>query len=99
MSDPQNVKDTLNLPRTAFSMKAKLAQKEPEILKKWDAIGLYAKIRAKRKGSPTFVLHDGPPYANGSMACRSRSTSTSSSASGRRRCRSSRSATPAATMP
>jgi isoleucyl-tRNA synthetase len=67
MSDPNRVKETLNLPRTGFSMKAKLAQKEPEILKKWADIGLYAKIRAKRRGSPTFVLHDGPPYANGNI--------------------------------
>ena len=65
MSKPTDVKDTLNLPQTAFSMKAKLAQKEPEILKKWKDAGLYGKILAKRPGSPTFVLHDGPPYANG----------------------------------
>lgn len=48
-------------------MKAKLAQKEPEILRKWDDIQLYQKIRDARKKSPTFILHDGPPYANGNI--------------------------------
>ncbi len=67
MPDQRDVKDTLNLPQTSFSMKAKLAQKEPEILRKWEAIGLYRKVLAKRQGRPTFVLHDGPPYANGSI--------------------------------
>ena len=67
MSDPKTVKETLNLPRTGFSMKARLAEKEPEILKKWSEIGLYGRIRAARKGSPAFVLHDGPPYANGNI--------------------------------
>jgi isoleucyl-tRNA synthetase len=67
MPDQRDVKDTLNLPQTSFSMKAKLAQKEPEILSKWEAAGLYRKILAKRQGRPTFVLHDGPPYANGSI--------------------------------
>ena len=65
MADTFELKDTLNLPQTAFSMKAKLAQREPEILKKWESAGLYAKILASRSGRPTFVLHDGPPYANG----------------------------------
>jgi len=67
MATPSDLKDTLNLPQTGFSMKAKLVQKEPEILKKWADAGLYGKILAKRRGSPTFVLHDGPPYANGSI--------------------------------
>jgi isoleucyl-tRNA synthetase len=67
MADSFDVKDTLNLPQTAFSMKAKLAQKEPEILKKWNSIGLYKKILEKGKNSPTFILHDGPPYANGNI--------------------------------
>jgi isoleucyl-tRNA synthetase len=65
MADQPDFKSTLNLPRTSFSMKAKLAQKEPEFLKKWEAIGLYSKILQKRAKAPTFVLHDGPPYANG----------------------------------
>jgi len=58
-------KDTLNLPDTAFPMKANLVQKEPEILARWKAADLYGKIRAARKGAPRYVMHDGPPYANG----------------------------------
>ena len=65
MADDTDVKATLNLPRTSFSMKAQLNQKEPEIIKKWDRMGLYAKILQKRTNGRTFVLHDGPPYANG----------------------------------
>ncbi len=61
------VKDTLNLPKTNFPMKARLPQKEPEILKKWESMELYKKILEKRKNSPPFVLHDGPPYANGKI--------------------------------
>jgi isoleucyl-tRNA synthetase len=64
MPDDKDLKLSLNLPQTSFSMKAKLAQKEPEIIKSWDAIGLYRKILDSRRGRPTFVLHDGPPYAN-----------------------------------
>ncbi|MDF2690565.1 MAG: Isoleucyl-tRNA synthetase [Gammaproteobacteria bacterium] len=60
-------KDTLNLPKTDFAMKANLAQREPECLKKWQEIGLYQKIRNLRKGKENFVLHDGPPYANGDI--------------------------------
>jgi isoleucyl-tRNA synthetase len=67
MPDQRDVKDTLNLPQTSFSMKAKLALKEPEILRKWEEAGLYRKILSKRQGRPIFVLHDGPPYANGSI--------------------------------
>ncbi len=58
-------KDTLNLPKTDFPMKANLAQKEPEFLKKWDEAGIYEQIRKVAKGKPTYILHDGPPYANG----------------------------------
>ena len=58
-------KDTLNLPKTDFPMKARLSQREPEILKRWEERGLYRLIRQSRKGSPLWVLHDGPPYANG----------------------------------
>jgi len=65
MADKQDVKNTLNLPQTSFSMKAALAQKEPEMILKWQTIGLYDKILKKREGRPPFVLHDGPPYANG----------------------------------
>jgi isoleucyl-tRNA synthetase len=58
-------KDTVNLPRTGFPMKANLQAAEPEAIARWEAMDLYAKIRAKRRGAPKFVLHDGPPYANG----------------------------------
>lgn len=60
-------KHTLNLPETGFPMKAGLANREPETLKQWQASGLYEKIRAANKGKPSFVLHDGPPYANGDI--------------------------------
>ena len=65
MSETKDWKNTLNLPQTAFAMKAKLTQKEPELLEKWRTSQLYGKILKKRAGSPAFVLHDGPPYANG----------------------------------
>ena len=58
-------KDTLQLPKTAFSMKASLSTKEPEILKKWDDNNIFEKLRKNSKGKKKFVLHDGPPYANG----------------------------------
>ncbi|RLB11443.1 MAG: isoleucine--tRNA ligase [Deltaproteobacteria bacterium] len=58
-------KDTLNLPKTKFPMKANLVKKEPEMLKRWDQINLYKLIRERSKGRPLFILHDGPPYANG----------------------------------
>ena len=58
-------KTTLNLPKTSFPMKANLANREPNALKRWQEIGLYQKIRDKFSGQPQFVLHDGPPYANG----------------------------------
>ena len=58
-------KKTLNLPKTAFPMKASLSQREPEVLKNWEAMGLYEQIRESSLGRPMFVLHDGPPYANG----------------------------------
>jgi len=58
---------TLNLPRTKFPMRASLPQKEPEILKFWEERKIYQKIREKRKGSPKYILHDGPPYANGDI--------------------------------
>jgi len=61
-----NYKDTLNLPRTSFPMKAGLPQKEPQILKKWEKDRIYDGIMKKREASEnTFILHDGPPYANG----------------------------------
>src|SRR5438045_389863 len=62
-------KDTVNLPRTDFPMKANLPTSEPQTLERWDAMDLYGKIRARRQaaGAPKFVLHDGPPYANGNI--------------------------------
>tara|TARA_A100001015_G_scaffold175461_1_gene195145 strand:+ start:468 stop:3191 length:2724 start_codon:yes stop_codon:yes gene_type:complete len=58
-------KDTLQLPKTAFSMKASLPNKEPEILKKWEKNKIFEKLRQNSKGKDKFILHDGPPYANG----------------------------------
>jgi isoleucyl-tRNA synthetase len=60
-------KSTLNLPRTDFPMKADLVAREPERLKKWEAARLYEKIQEKRAGAEKFVLHDGPPFANGDV--------------------------------
>jgi isoleucyl-tRNA synthetase len=60
-------KDTVNLPRTDFPMKANLPTSEPDTLARWQAMDLYGKIRERRSGSPKFVLHDGPPYANGNI--------------------------------
>jgi isoleucyl-tRNA synthetase len=62
-----DLKNTINLPKTSFSMKANLPQREPKMLEHWDRIDVYRKIRAARAGSPTYVLHDGPPYANGAI--------------------------------
>jgi isoleucyl-tRNA synthetase len=62
-----NYKDTLNLPSTKFPMKANLPQREPDILKFWDTINLYKKIRDKHAESDNYILHDGPPYANGDI--------------------------------
>jgi isoleucyl-tRNA synthetase len=58
-------KDTLNLPQTDFPMKANLNQREPEILAKWEQIGLYSKLEETGADKPLYILHDGPPYANG----------------------------------
>jgi len=60
-------KATLNLPNTSFPMKANLASREPQILKKWQEQDVYQAIRAARHGREQFILHDGPPYANGSI--------------------------------
>ncbi len=60
-------KDTCNLPRTAFSMKANLQTAEPEAVARWDGMNLYSKLRNARKGAPLFIFHDGPPYANGEI--------------------------------
>ena len=60
-------KQTLNLPATSFAMKGNMANREPNMLKDWAAKDLYGKIRAAKKGKKSFILHDGPPYANGSI--------------------------------
>jgi isoleucyl-tRNA synthetase len=60
-------KDTVNLPRTDFPMKANLPATEPAALARWAAMDLYGQIRRRRRGAPKFVLHDGPPYANGNI--------------------------------
>ena len=60
-------KDTLNLPRTDFPMKANLQTAEPETIAWWDQIDLYGQLRAQRTGRRQYVLHDGPPYANGQI--------------------------------
>ncbi|MGK7345920.1 MAG: isoleucine--tRNA ligase [Candidatus Nitrospinota bacterium M3_3B_026] len=58
-------KETLNLPSTGFPMKANLAQREAQTLARWEEMDLYGRVRAARAGSPRYILHDGPPYANG----------------------------------
>ncbi len=63
----QNYKDTLNLPRTEFPMKANLAAREPEMLRAWEETRLYQQIQKSREGRELFVLHDGPPFANGDV--------------------------------
>ncbi|OPL18277.1 MAG: hypothetical protein AVO35_05360 [Candidatus Aegiribacteria sp. MLS_C] len=60
-----NYKDTIKLPRTSFSMKGNLIAMEPETLERWKRDDIYGRIRKARKGCPEFILHDGPPYANG----------------------------------
>jgi isoleucyl-tRNA synthetase len=60
-------KDTINLPRTTFPMRANLAQREPQMLKAWEQQDIYGEIRRASRGRPVFVLHDGPPYANGDI--------------------------------
>ena len=62
-----NYRDTLNLPVTDFSMKAGLPRKEPEILNMWSDKNIYNKIRKKYEDKDLFLLHDGPPYANGDI--------------------------------
>jgi isoleucyl-tRNA synthetase len=65
MSSPPELKATLTLPQTAFPMKANLPQNEPLRLKRWAQMGLYARLRESASGRPAYLLHDGPPYANG----------------------------------
>ena len=67
MSKERDYSETLFLPQTDFPMRAGLPQKEPEILKRWQQAGLYGQLRAASKGRDKFILHDGPPYANGNI--------------------------------
>jgi isoleucyl-tRNA synthetase len=60
-----NYKETLNLPQTQFPMKASLTQKEPDTLSFWEKEKLYQQLRQLNEGKPSYILHDGPPYANG----------------------------------
>ncbi len=64
---PKTLKATLNLPKTAFAMKANLPQNEPARLEAWKKQDLYGQIRTAREGAPKYILHDGPPYANGAI--------------------------------
>lgn len=64
---PIDYKDTVRLPSTPFPMKANLTAREPEVLKRWEELDLYGKMRQTAAGRPKFVLHDGPPYANGEL--------------------------------
>lgn len=63
----RDYRDTVFLPRTSFPMRGDLAKKEPQILARWEAMDLWAKLRAASAGRPLFILHDGPPYANGHL--------------------------------
>jgi hypothetical protein len=67
MTEQRDLRDTVFLPKTDFPMKAGLPQKEPGILARWNEQGLYRKLREARAGREKFILHDGPPYANGDM--------------------------------
>jgi isoleucyl-tRNA synthetase len=64
---PLDLKSTVNLPKTDFPMKANLPQNEPKILARWEETGIYERIQEARKGLPSYILHDGPPYANGAL--------------------------------
>jgi isoleucyl-tRNA synthetase len=62
---PLELKATINLPKTAFPMKANLPQNEPKMLERWEQMGIYERIRQARQGRPKYILHDGPPYTSG----------------------------------
>src|ERR1051326_8334004 len=67
MTQPGDYKATMNLPKTGFPMKADLPRREPQQLAAWEAMGLEAAVRKACAGRPRFILHDGPPYANGNI--------------------------------
>ena len=66
-ADTPDYKDTLTLPETDFPMRAGLPTREPAWLERWERIGIYDRLREQAEGRPPFVLHDGPPYANGHL--------------------------------
>src|SRR5438132_12067666 len=67
MAESSDYKKTLNLPQTTFAMRGNLPQNEPKRLEAWRQLDIYRQIRVKSEGRPKFVLHDGPPYANGDI--------------------------------
>ena len=67
MSENKDFSSSLHLPKTSFPMKARLQEKEPEIIKSWQDKEIHKKMVDKRKDSPTFFMQDGPPYANGKI--------------------------------
>lgn len=66
-TEPLDYSKTLNLPETDFPMRAGLPKMEPELVARWQQMGLYRKLRESAAGRPKYVLHDGPPYANGNI--------------------------------
>ena len=67
MKMSQDYNSTMNLPKTSFDMRAALPKREPEMLKRWEEKNLYKNMVARNEGKPLYVLHDGPPYANGDI--------------------------------
>ena len=67
MNQAEKLKDTLNLPKTDFPMRANAKEREPQRIDHWKALDLYRKLRQERHGREKFILHDGPPYANGNL--------------------------------
>ncbi|MBE6855630.1 MAG: hypothetical protein E7501_08275, partial [Ruminococcus sp.] len=67
MTVPQDYNATLNLPKTDFPMRGNLPKREPETLAKWENDRLYYKMVERNEGKPSYILHDGPPYANGEI--------------------------------
>ena len=63
----QDLKNSLNMPKTSFPMRGNLPKKEPEILAFWEENDIYQKVAEQNQGKPKFILHDGPPYANGDI--------------------------------
>src|ERR1700753_1888458 len=67
MSERTDYRDTVFLPTTSFPMRGELPKREPELLARWRQIELWKRLRAQSRGRPKFILHDGPPYANGHL--------------------------------